>query len=235
VAALSEAVKAADADANASGALISAMNVTLDSFTLTAPIGGTIVNKPPEVGEFVGPQPAGIAADMGGVEIADFDSMMVETDVPEQRLGQVKLGGPAEIVLDAYPNKRYRGKAVEVIPKVNRSKATVPVKVAFVDDREGVLPEMAARVSFLSEELDPEALKAPPKVIVPGSALATVGGNKVVYVLQDGQARMRSVRLGPAFGSGFELLEGPSPGTKLIKDPPPDLADGQRVKEKAPG
>jgi len=235
VASLKEGVKAAEADANAAGSLIHAMNVNLDSFTLKAPISGTIVNKPPEVGEFVGPQPAGIAADMGGVEIADFDSMMVETDVPEQRLGQVKLGGPAEIVLDAFPNKRYRGKAVEIIPKVNRSKATVPVKVAFVDDREGALPEMSARVSFLTAELDEAALKAPPKIIVPGSALATVAGNKVVYVLQDGTARMRSVRIGPAFGSGFELLEGPSPGTKLIKNPPPDLADGQRVKEKAPG
>ncbi len=235
VVALQEGVKAADADAVAAGSLINAMNVNLGSFTLKSPITGTIVNKPPEVGEFVGPQPAGIAADMGGVEIADFTSMMVETDVPEQRLGQIKLGGPAEIVLDAYPSKRYRGKAVEVIPKVNRSKATVPVKVAFVDDREGVLPEMAARVSFLTAELDPAALKAPPKIIVPGSALMTVGGNKVVFVLQEGTARMKSVRIGPAFGSGFELLEGPAPGTKLIKNPPQGLTDGQSVKEKAPG
>ncbi|HVJ15601.1 MAG TPA: efflux RND transporter periplasmic adaptor subunit, partial [Polyangiaceae bacterium] len=235
VTSMKEGVNAADADARAAGALISAMNVNLGSFTLKAPISGTIVNKPPEVGEFVGPQPAGIAADMGGVEIADFDSMMVETDVPEQRLGQVKLGGPAEIVLDAYPTKRYRGKAVEIIPKVNRSKATVPVKVAFVDDREGALPEMSARVSFLTAELDAEALKAPPKIIVPGSAVASRGGTKVVFVLQDGQARMRSVRIGPAFGSGFELLEGPAPGTRLIKNPPAELADGQRVKEKAPG
>jgi HlyD family secretion protein len=234
VVSLQEGVKAADADSAAAGSLISAMNVNLTSFTLKAPIGGTIVNKPPEVGEFVGPQPAGIAADMGGVEIADFDSMMVETDVPEQRLSQVKLGGPAEIVLDAYPTKRFRGRAVEIIPKVNRSKATVPVKVAFVDDREGALPEMSARVSFLTAELDAAQLKAPPKIIVPGSAITTVNGTKVVFVLQDGQARMRAVRIGPAFGSGFELLEGPAAGTKLIKNPPRDLADGQKVKEKAP-
>ena len=101
----------------------------------------------------MGPQPAGIATDMGGVEIADFTTLMVETDVPEQRLHQVKMGGPAEIVLDAFPNRRYRGKAVEVTPKVNRAKATVTVKVAFVDENEGVLPDMAARVSFLSGEL----------------------------------------------------------------------------------
>jgi RND family efflux transporter MFP subunit len=235
VTSLREAVKASDADAEAAGALINALKINLGSFTLKAPIGGTIVNKPPEVGEFVGPQPAGIAADMGGVEIADFNTLQVETDVPEQRLSQVKIGGPAEIVLDAYPSKRYRGKAVETIPKVNRSKATVTVKVAFVDDRDGVLPDMAARVSFLTSELDPAQLKAPPKIIVPGNAIKTVNGSKVVYVFEDGQARMRPVRLGPAFGSGFELIEGPAPGTKLVKDPGPNLADGQRVKEKSQG
>jgi RND family efflux transporter MFP subunit len=233
VAALEEMVKAADAEARAQGTVVGALNVTLESFTVKAPIGGTVVNKPPEIGEFVGPQPAGIAADMGGVEIADFSSMMVETDVPEQRLSQVKIGGPAEIVLDAYPTKRYRGKAMEVTPRVNRTKATVTVKVAFVDDREGVLPDMAARVSFLSSELDKAELKAPPKTIIPGEAVVTRNDAKVVFVLEDGRVRMVPVELGPAFGSGFELKRGPPSGTRLVKSPVETLVDGQAVKEKS--
>ncbi len=235
VASLEEGVKAADAEARAAGSLVSALNVTLDGFTVRAPISGTIVNKPPEVGEVVGPQPAGIAADMGGVEIADFSTMMVETDVPEQRLSQVKIGGPAEIVLDAYPSKRYRGKAMEITPRVNRTKATVTVKVAFVDDRENVLPDMAARVSFLSSELDKEELKAPPKTIVPGSAVANLDGSKAVFRYEDGRVRLVPVALGPAFGSGFELVRGPPAGTRVVKNPPAELRDGQSVKEKAGG
>jgi len=233
IASLEEMVKAADAEARAQGAVVGALNVTLESFTVRAPIGGTVVNKPPELGEFVGPQPAGIAADMGGVEIADFSSMMVETDVPETRLSQVKIGGPAEIVLDAYPSKRYRGKAMEVTPRVNRTKATVTVKVAFVDDREGALPDMAARVSFLSSELDKAELKAPPKTIIPGEAVATRNGAKVAFVIEEGRLRLVPLELGPAFGSGFELRRGPPPGTRLVKNPVETLADGQAVKEKA--
>jgi RND family efflux transporter MFP subunit len=233
IASLEEMVKAADAEARAQGAVVGALNVTLDSFTVRAPIGGTVVNKPPEIGEFVGPQPAGIAADMGGVEIADFSSMMVETDVPETRLSQVKMGGPAEIILDAYPSKRYRGKAIEVTPRVNRTKATVTVKVAFVDDREGVLPDMAARVSFLSSELDKAELKAPPKTIIPGEAVATRNGAKVAFVLEEGRLRLVPIELGSAFGSGFELRRGPPPGTRLVKNPAETLTDGQGVKEKA--
>jgi HlyD family secretion protein len=233
VASLEEMVKASDAEARAAGAAVGALGVTLNSFRLIAPIGGTVVNKPPEVGEMVAPQPAGIAVDMGGVEIADFSTLEVETDVPEQRLSQVKIGGPCEIVLDAYPTKRFRGKAHEITPRVNRTKATVTVKVAFVDDREGAMPDMAARVSFLSSELDKAELKAPPKVIVPSEALATLGGTKVVYVVEDGKARATPIELGPPFGGGFEVARGPGAGTKLVKRPPAGLADGQRIKEKS--
>ena len=232
---LKEQVKASEAEARASEALVQALRVNLDSYTVVAPISGTIVNKPPEVGEFVGPQPAGVAIDMGGVQIADFSTLMVETDVPEQRLSQVKMGGPCEIVLDAFPSKRYRGKAIEVTPKVNRTKATVTVKVAFVDENEGVLPDMAARVSFLTGELDKEAMQAPPKTIVPGSAVVDRAGSKVVFRLQDGMVRLTPVTLGPAFGTGFEVQSGVSSGTKIVNNPPAGLADGQKIKERNAG
>jgi HlyD family secretion protein len=231
-ASLKAQVQASEADAKAQEALASALRVNLKSYTVIAPISGTVVNKPPEVGEFVGPQPAGIAIDMGGVQIANFSTLMVETDVPEQRLSQVKMGGPCEIVLDAFPSRRYRGKAMEVTPKVNRTKATVTVKVAFVDENEGVLPDMAARVSFLSGELDKEAMSAPPKTVVPGSAVAEILGSKVVYRLEGGVVRMTSVTLGPAFGTGFEVLSGVIAGTRIVSSPPPGLRDGQRIKEK---
>jgi RND family efflux transporter MFP subunit len=232
---LKEQVKASEAEARAQDALVNALRVNLESYTITAPISGTVVNKPPEVGEFVGPQPAGVAIDMGGVQIADFSTLMVEIDVPESRLSQVKIGGPTEIVLDAFPSRRFRGKAFEIEPTVNRTKATVTVKIAFVDEKDGVLPDMAARVSFLSGELDKEAMKAPPKVIVPSSAVADRQGSKVVFRLEDGVARMTPVTLGPAFGTGFEVQSGVGSGQKIVNNPPANLADGQKVKERNAG
>ncbi len=232
---LKEQVKASEAEARAADALTNALRINLTSYTVTAPISGTVVNKPPEVGEFIGPQPAGVAIDMGGVQIADFTTLMCEVDVAEGRLSQVKIGGPAEISLDAFPSKRFRGKATEVTPKVNRSKATVTVKVAFVDENEGVLPDMAARVSFLTGELDKEAMKAPPKTIVPGSAIKELNGSKVVYRLEDGVVRVTPVTLGPAFGTGFEVQSGVSSGTKIVNNPPEGLADGQKIKERNAG
>ena len=225
------AAVAANAEAVALGAQVQVLKTGLKNLTLTAPVTGTIVTKPPQIGEFVGPQPAGVSVDMGGIRVADFSTLLVETDIPEGRLSQIKVDAPAEIVLDAYPAQRFRGRVKEITPLVDRAKATVIIKVAFVDPTEGVLPDMSARVSFLAKELDANALKEPPKIIVPGSALAERGGIKVVFVVDQGQVRMVPVKLGPAFGNGFELIDGPSPGTQIVSNPPATLADGQKVKK----
>ncbi len=222
---LDQAVKAAEAEARASQAEINPLKVNLQDRTITAPIDGTIISKPVQVGELVGPQ-NNIA------EIADFQSMVVETDVPEARLYLIKPGSPCEISLDAYPAKRYRGSTLEIGKKVDRAKATVTVKVKFVDEMDGVLPDMSARTSFLSDAITDEAIKEKPKTVVPGNALADRSGSKVVFVVNDGVARMTPVKIGPPFANGFELVEGPAPGTRVVAQPPVELSDGQRIKEK---
>jgi HlyD family secretion protein len=232
VAAAQAEAAAATAEARAQSAELEAMTTRLDNLTIRAPIAGVLITKPPQLGEVVSPQPPGISLDMGSIQVADFETLMVETDVPEQRLHMIKLGSPAEIVLDAFPSRRYRGKTEEITPQVNRSKATVIVRVSFVDEKEGVLPDMSARVSFLTKPLDPEALKQPPKIVVPSAAVVDRAGGKVVFVVEDEVVRMVPVKLGAPFGRGYELTEGPRPGTRLVASPPETMADGQRVKEK---
>jgi len=232
---LSAALKAADANVRAAQAEVDALQVNRDNYSLRAPIDGTVINKPPEIGEIVGPAMGGIAAQIGGIEIADFSTLAVETDVPEGRLHLVRIGSPAEISLDAFPGKRYRGRVNEIVPRVNRAKATVMVKVAFVDDSAGVLPDMAARVSFLAGELDAEAIKEPPKLIIPSTAVANRDGAKVVFTIESSKVRMVPVQLGPAYGTGFELVSGPAAGTRVVKNPPDDLSDGQKIKERSDG
>lgn len=232
VAAAEASAHAARAEANALGAEAATLKVGKGNLTIVAPIDGTVMNKPPQLGEFIGPQPPGVSVDMGGFELSDFSTNMVEADVPEARLHLVKVGGPAEIVLDAYPDRRFRGKVQEITPKVDRAKATVMVRVSFVDEMDGVLPEMSARVSFLSGELDAAAAKEPPKKVVAANAVAERAGAKVVFVLEGDKVRMVPVQLGPPFGGGFVLQQGPAAGTRVVASPSATLVDGQRVKEK---
>jgi RND family efflux transporter MFP subunit len=225
---LERAVGASDADVRAAQTEVESLRVSLSSTAIRAPMNGTVISKPAEVGEIVG------ALELAPLfELADLDSMMVETDVPEGRLHLIRIGAPAEIVLDAYPSKRFRGAAAEIGKRVNRSKGTVMVKVKFVDAMEGVLPEMSARVSFLAEALSAEAMKAPPKRVIPAAAVVERAGAKMVFVVDEGKIRMTPVTLGAAVGSGLELVDGPPPGTRLVSNPPPEMTDGQKIKEKA--
>jgi RND family efflux transporter MFP subunit len=233
--ALKAAVRAADAAARAAQAEVKSLEVSLKSYTLVSPIAGRILNKAPEIGEFVGPAMPGIASTTGVIEIADFSTLAVETDVPEGRLALVKAGRACEIILDAFPSQRYRGEVYEIVPRVNRAKATVIVKVKFVDDNEGVLPDMSARVSFLSKKIDDTAIKEPPRLVVPSSAVVDRSGAKVVFVLEDGRVRMVPIEVGQEFGDGFELVRGPTSGTRVVKNPAPELSDGQQVKERTDG
>ncbi len=225
VTSLEKLASASDAEIRAAQAEVESMRVLLTDRVVKAPIAGTVISKPPEVGEMTATLPF-------LVELADFESLVVETDVAESRLQNVLIGSPCEIVLDAYPAKRYRGKTLEIGKRVNRAKATIVVKVAFVDPREGVLPDMAARVSFLTKEISAEAMKEPPKRIVPAAAVADRSGGKFVFVVDQGKVKMTGVRVGDQASGGFELLDGPPPGTKVVANPPKDLQDGQKIKEK---
>lgn len=225
VTSLEKLASASDAEIRAAQAEVESLRVLLQDRVVKAPIAGTVISKPPEVGEMTATLPFLI-------ELADFDSLVVETDVAESRLNNVKIGAPCEIVLDAYPSKRLSGKAIEVGKRVNRAKATIVVRVAITDDKTGVLPDMAARVSFLTKEISAEALKEPPKRIVPAAAVVDRAGAKVVFVVDQGRVKMVPVRVGGEAAGAFELLDGPPPGSKLVVNPPADLQDGQKIKEK---
>jgi RND family efflux transporter MFP subunit len=226
-AALAERMGVADAEVHVAQAEVASLHAQHARTVVAAPIAGTVVARTAQVGDFVGQQ--------GGepvLEIADFAALMVEVDVPEARLGGVKPGAAAEIVLDAFPGRRLRGTAREIVPRVNRAKAATVVKVAFDDPVDGVLPDMAARVGFLAAPLEATALREPPRLVVPHAALARRGDADVVFVMDGDRVRLTTVAVGAELGGGRVVERGPPEGTRLVVDPPAHLSDGQRVKEK---
>jgi hypothetical protein len=121
----------------------------------------------------------------------------------------------------------------EVRPRVDRAKATVTVKVAFVDDPKDVLPDMGAKVTFLAKELDAAQAQAAPIPAVQADAVVDRGESKVLWVVgNDDQVRTVPVVTGPAMGGLVALRQGPAPGTKVVRKPDGDLRPGMRVKEK---
>ena len=118
-----------------------------------------ILSKSANVGDLV--TPFSSAADSKGavVSMADMSTLEVEADVSESSLAKIKVGQPAEIVLDALPDTRFRGRISRMVPTVDRAKATVMTKVKFDEIDPRMLPEMSAKVSFLSQDVTPEQQK----------------------------------------------------------------------------
>lgn len=216
---------AAVADATSAQADVATFESGVTNMTIVAPIDGTAVSKPAAVGDVVQPGVNVL------VELADFDSLVIETDVPEARLGTVKADMHCVVVLDAYADRQFRAKVVDFVPKLNRAKATATVKVKITDAVEKIYPEMAARVSFLEKELDDASAKAKPKKIVPANAVVDRNGGKAVFVVNDGKVKLVPIKVIAPFAGGFEIDGDPPHGTKIVKDPPATLSDGQPIKE----
>ncbi|HEX8952780.1 MAG TPA: efflux RND transporter periplasmic adaptor subunit [Polyangia bacterium] len=222
------ALSSTDADVGSVQARQSAVAVALDNTKVRAPFSGTVLRKLVEVGEVIPPFTL-----TGVVTLASLDDLEVQADVAEAQIHKVKIGAPAEIILDAFPDRRFRGQVSEVRQIVDRSKAAVTVKVRFSDPSEGVLPDMAAKVSFLTKALDEAALKAAPKLVAPADAVVERGGRKVMFTIDDGHARAVAVTVKGPFGdSAVEIGEGPLTGTRVIRRPDERIRDGVSVKEK---
>src|SRR5207302_9297205 len=126
-------IAAARADVGAARARVEVAKVNLDNCYVKAPFSGRITQKLTDIGEIVFGFTSAGTGNGGIASLADFSTLQVEADVSESQVSKLKIGTPAEIVLDAFPDRRYRGKVAEVRPCVDRAKATVTVKVAFVD------------------------------------------------------------------------------------------------------
>ncbi|HEY5956431.1 MAG TPA: efflux RND transporter periplasmic adaptor subunit [Polyangiaceae bacterium] len=225
VEALRKQVEAAEAEVQVSRAEANVSGQQLRNLRIVAPISGTAVTKPAQLGDVVAPA-------LTLIELVDFESLLVEVDVPEARLGQVKQDGPCELVLDAAPNEHLRCKVAEFTPRMNRAKATATVKVKLVDDAKRLWPDMSARVSFLANEVDEAVRKQPSKKLVAKAALANSGEHKGVWTIADKKLLFVPVSTGVEAGSSIELTDGPAPGTRVVLNPASDFRNGQGVKDK---
>ncbi|HEY8623509.1 MAG TPA: efflux RND transporter periplasmic adaptor subunit, partial [Casimicrobiaceae bacterium] len=205
--------------------------VAVDYTVIRAPFDGIILSKSANVGDMV--TPFSSAADSKGavVSMADMSTLEVEADVSESSLSKVSVGQPCEITLDALPDVRFRGTVSRIVPTVDRAKATVMTKVRFeaIDPR--VLPEMSAKVSFLSQPVTAEQQK--PLTAVHSDALAPRDGKTVVFIVRDGKAAEVPVTPGQKIGELTAISGEVKTGEKAVLKPAPDLSAGAQVKAAA--
>jgi len=223
------AYKSLLANIDMADARIRAAEVALENMIIRAPFDGTVLTKNAEVGEIVAPFGASTTSRAAVVTIADMNSLMVETDVSESNIEKIKQDSDCEIVLDSNPGKSYQGYVFKIVPTADRSKATVLVKVGFKSYDNRVLPEMSAKVSFLSEKSKEEEAQIP-VLTAPLSAVEDLDGKKIVYVVVDDKAVQKEISTGRLFGSYVEIISGLEDGEKIIDNLNEKIKDGVQVK-----
>jgi RND family efflux transporter MFP subunit len=184
-----------------------------------APIDGVVTVKKAFVGETVAPQGFGGAGSAGATfaVIVDLGSLEMEADINEQNLGRLAIGQPAEVALDAYPDKPYKARLRQIVPTADRQKGSVKVKIEILERDARILPEMSCRVVFLNPETKVDT-QAKAKVMVPAASVVEVGGKKGVLLVKDGIASFRPLELGATSGSQVEIASGVSGGEEIVAE-----------------
>ena len=209
-------VQAQTARVQVAEAALQVARANLDNTMIHAPFTGTVLRKDAEVGEVVAPSVGGGLTRGAVVTMADLATLEVEVDVNEAYIGRIRTGQPARITVDAYPDTSFRAAVRLVVPTADRQKATVQVKVAFLDHDPRVLPEMGARVEFLEQARAGGGPATRPRVTVPADAVHTAGGQAVVWVVLQGRLVRRDVDAGPVSGGLREVRSGLSGGEVLL-------------------
>jgi len=125
------AIKTLQAQIAVAQANLRATQVSFDQTLIRAPFTGIVLTKNANVGDILTPFSSAAGTTGAVVTMADMSTLEVEADVSEASIAKISVGQPAEIQLDAFTELRLAGSVSRIVPTVDRSKATLLVKVKF--------------------------------------------------------------------------------------------------------
>ncbi len=242
----SAAIESLRAQIGVAEANLRVATVGFEQTLIRAPFTGVVLTKSANVGDVVTPFSSAAGTTGAVVTMADMSTLEVEADVSETAIAKVRPDQPAEIQLDAFAELRLLGSVSRIVPTVDRSKATLLVKVRFDESDPRVLPDMSAKIAFLSRPLTPEERK--PVAALRAEAIVKRDGRDVVFVVPgaSGEARpaadkkdtppvpiggskavMTAVSAGAKVGD-LVRVDLP-PGTRVVIGPSEHLVDGAAV------
>ncbi len=221
-------VDSAEATIKVNSAALKSATVAEDYAIIRSPFDAVVLTKNADIGDIVTPLGAAANAKAAVVTIADMTSLEVEADVSESNLSLIKSGQPCQIQLDALPESRFNGVVKTIVPTADRSKASIMVKVAFIDNDPRILPEMSAKVAFLSRPVKPEEMKS--RTALDRNAVINRSNKNVAFLVKGDEVVETTVSVGEQFGDMIEVLSGLKSGDKVVLKPLDKLKNGSKIK-----
>lgn len=179
---------------------------------IRSPIDGTVTQRLDvvKVGNTVTPVGGVIeSADSSLFVVEDLETLILRVNVPERELAKLSVGQPAALTFDAVPGRDFRGEISLISPYVNAATATFSVRIRVTETGGLLRPGMFARVAIVYER-KPDALQ------IPRTALLDSEGPPKVFVVKEGKAAERAVKLGLSNGAWIEVTEGLKDGEQVV-------------------
>jgi len=172
------------------------------ALTLRSPISGVVTAKNVVEGARLTP------ADLP-FEITDLSQIWVLVDVFEAEIGRAKVGLSAELSLQAYPGRTFKGRVAFVDPVMDPKTRTAKLRLEFANPKGELMPEMFGEVV-----LKGQARKG---ILIPLDAVLDAGTSKVAFVaLGNGKFEPREVTVGATVGEQIEILSGLKAGEDVV-------------------
>ncbi len=178
----------------------------LDDVTLRAPIDGTVVERSVEQGQVV----TGTRDLTGGtvlVRMADLNEVQVRTLVDETDIGRLTPGLPAQITVEAHPNRTFRGALLKIEPQavVEQNVTMFAVLIRIANEENLLLPGMNADVEVVIGRRENVAAIANSGIKSEQEAAQIV---RALEIDADLDAMMRELRAEEGAGDGAAAAEG---------------------------
>jgi HlyD family secretion protein len=205
---------------------------SLSNMTIKAPFAGMVVSKNAQPGEMISPNSAGGGFTRTGIcTIIDTDSLEIEVDVNEAYIQRVKAGQSVSATLDAYADWRIPAEVIAIVPTADRQKATVKVRIGFLERDERVLRDMGVKVAFLGAEIPASSPQEIQGVMIAGEALRSDSSGDYVWLVRNNVVEKRPVQVGGQKDrTQVLILSGLSVGDTIVRSSEKPLVDGRSVK-----
>ena len=203
----------------------------LDNMTIRAPFGGMVVSKNAQPGEMISPVSAGGGFTRTGIcTIVDMDSLEIEVDVNEAYIQRVSSGQRVSATLDAYPSWQIPAEVIAIVPTADRQKATVRVRIGFLERDGRVLRDMGVKVAFLGSETPAEPQQELQGVLIAREALHDDADGAFVWRISNGIVERRGVEVSGSLDRERILVtRGLAVGDTVIRSAEGSLSAGQKV------
>lgn len=177
--------------------------VVQSRFTLTAPLSGIVAELGVRDGVMVQPG-------MMLFRIVDLSSVWVEANVPEAQAAQARVGAPATVRAEAYPERTFAGKVGAILPQVDAATRTLRARIEVGNPGTALKPGMFVRVALGS-------VASAPALLVPQEAVIATGKRNVVIVAGEGNRfEPVEVSLGRPAGNDVEIKAGLAEGQRVV-------------------